>query len=79
MPVSGGKIEISDRIGYFLDTDKVMPDSTEKRNAAKIVDITEDTQIEENFVCSERHRVFFKEHIGSFYHLAVNSAYKIQR
>lgn len=65
LPVSGGKIEISDRIGYFLDTGKVMPTSTVKRNAVKIVDITEDTQIEENFVCSERHRAFFKEHIGS--------------
>jgi dTDP-glucose pyrophosphorylase len=25
LPVSGGKIEITDRIAYFLDTGKVMP------------------------------------------------------
>lgn len=28
LPVSGGKLEISDRIAYFLDTGKVMPAKT---------------------------------------------------
>ena len=65
LPVSGGKIEISDRIGYFLDTGKVMPATAAKKNATKIVDITENTQIEDNFICSEKHRAFFKEHIGN--------------
>lgn len=65
LPVSGGKIEITDRIAYFLDTGKVMPAQAAKRSAANISDIAEDTKIEENFVCSEKHRAFFREHIGS--------------
>lgn len=31
---------------------------------ADVSDINEDTKIEADFVCSERHRAFFKEHIG---------------
>lgn len=69
LPVSGGKIEISDRIAYFLDTGKVMPAKAVKRKTAEMSDvtaaITEDTKIEAAFVCSERHRAFFKEHIGN--------------
>lgn len=64
LPVSGGKIEIAERIAYFLDTGKVMPAKTGKRTAAEISEITEDAKIEADFVCSERHRAFFKEHIG---------------
>ena len=30
-----------------------------------IGNITTDTEIEPNFVCSEKHRAFFKEHIGN--------------
>ena len=51
LPVSGGKLEISDRIAYFLDTGKVMPAKAGKRRTAKILDITEDTKIEADFVC----------------------------
>lgn len=65
LPVSGGKLEISDRIAYFLDTGKAMPAKAVKKITAKISDITEDTKIEANFVCSEKHRAFFKEHIGN--------------
>lgn len=65
LPVSGGKLEISDRIAYFLDTGKAMPAKAVKKIIAKISDITEDTKIEANFVCSEKHRAFFKEHIGN--------------
>lgn len=65
LPVSGGKLEISDRIAYFLETGKVMPAKVVKKSATKRSDITEDTKIEADFVCSERHRAFFKEHIGN--------------
>lgn len=64
LPVSGGKIELTDRIACFLDTGKIMPTLTARKRAAKIFDITEDTEIEADFVCSEKHRSFFKEHIG---------------
>ena len=65
LPVSGGKLEISDRIAYFLDTGKVMPAKTLKRSMTKISDIMEDTKIEANFVCSKKHRAFFREYIGN--------------
>ncbi len=32
---------------------------------ARISDIYMDTKIEPDFVCTEKHRAFFKEHIGS--------------
>ncbi len=64
IPVSGGKIEITDRIAYFLDTGKVMSAPTSKK-AAIIATISEETKIEANFVCSEKHRAFFRERIGN--------------
>ena len=65
IPVSGGKMELADRIAYFLDTGEVLPVSTSRKEAATISAISEDTKIEANFVCSEKHRAFFREHIGS--------------
>ena len=64
IPVSGGKIEITDRIAYFLDTGKVLSAPMATKKAAAISTISEDTKIEANFVCSEKHRAFFREHIG---------------
>lgn len=65
LPASGGKIEITDRIAYFLDTGKIQSPSSSRKRAAEIIDIQEDTEIEPDFVCSERHRAFFKEQIGN--------------
>ncbi|MFQ8898957.1 MAG: SAP domain-containing protein [[Clostridium] scindens] len=60
LPVSGGKLEIADRIAYFLDTGKVLSAGAGKKKAAIISSITKDTEIETDFVCSERHRAFLK-------------------
>lgn len=65
LPVSGGKLEITDRIAYYLDTGKIMPAAARKKRGTAAANIEEDTKIESDFVCSERHRAFFKEHIGS--------------
>ena len=65
MPVSGGKIELTERIAYFLDTGKVKPAKISKKKSNATINITENSEIEPNFVCSENHRAFFKEHIGS--------------
>lgn len=65
LPVSGGKLEIADRIAYFLETGRILSTGAGKKKAAIISSITEDTEIEADFVCSERHRAFFKEHIGN--------------
>lgn len=65
LPTSGCKIELTERIAYFLDTGNVLPPTKTKRKASNITLITKDTEIENNFVCSETHRAFFKEQIGS--------------
>ena len=65
LPVSGGKIELTDRIACFLDTGKVMPSRAAGRKATgKATRITDDTIIEENLACSETHRAFFIQRIG---------------
>lgn len=65
LPVSGGKLEIADRIAHFLDTGEVISVSSVKMKSVSISDIHLDTKIEPNFVCSEKHRAFFKKHIGT--------------
>lgn len=65
IPVSGGKIEITDRIAYFLDTGKILSAQTSRKKATAISTISEEAKIEANFVCSEKHRAFFREHIGN--------------
>ena len=65
LPVSGGKIEITERIANFLDTGEVQAVSAVKKKAGPLSNITEETRIEADFVCSEKHRAFFKEHIGN--------------
>ena len=65
LPTSGGKVEITDRIAHFLDTGEIMPVSRERKTTVQIDDIDLNTKIEPNFVCTEKHRAFFKEHIGN--------------
>ena len=64
LPVSGGKREITDRIAYFLDTGKVLDASAKRRTTKNVGTITENTIIESDIVCSEKHRAFFAEKIG---------------
>lgn len=64
LPVSGGKTEIAERIVYFLDTGRVLHNSRAKKKAPVVGVISENTKIEPDFVCSEKHRAFFKERIG---------------
>lgn len=65
LPTSGGKVEITDRIAHFLDTGEIMPASRERTMTVQIGNIDLNTKIEPNFVCTEKHRAFFKEHIGA--------------
>ena len=74
LSVSGGKIDITDRIAHYLDTGKTLSAPREKRVKAPISDIYMDTKIEPDFVCTEKHRAFFKEHIGSTF--TVNVAFQ---
>lgn len=72
LPTSGGKLEITDRIAYFLDTGKMLSASPAKKKATVMSDIYKDTKIEPNLVCSETHRAFFKEHIGGSFSFNVS-------
>ena len=65
LPTSGGKLEITDRIAYFLDTGKVLSVPIVKKRSTTVSDIYEDTKIEVDFVCTEHHRSFFKKSIGN--------------
>ena len=72
LPVSGGKIELTDRIACFLDTGKVLPSRAAGRKATgKATQITDDTIIEENLTCSETHRAFFILRIGKGFYFNV--------
>lgn len=64
LPTSGGKVELTERIAYLLDTGNVKEVSKTKRATVEVGTLTEDTIIENNIVCSEKHRAFFKEKIG---------------
>ena len=65
LPATGSKTELADRIACFLDTGKVdAPKLARKASPKPVGDITLDTTIEENFVCAEKHRAFFKTQLG---------------
>lgn len=72
LPARDGKLELTDRIAHFLDTGEITPSSAVKKRRPAVSDINEDTAIETDFIRSERHRVFFKEQIGS--HSSFNAA-----
>ena len=64
LPSTGGKIELTDRIARYLNTGEILPSISIHRQKAAGGIITEDTVIESNFVCSEKHRAFFEDKIG---------------
>ena len=64
LPAGGSKAELTDRIAHFLKTGENLRPSAKGRKAAEIDTITEDSLIEPNIVCSQKHRAFFKEKIG---------------
>ena len=64
LQATGGKLELTDRIAEFLDTGNRNSATHIKRKSPSVGEITLDTVIESNFVCSEKHRTFYKEHIG---------------
>ena len=64
LPVSGGKIDITNRIAHFLDTGEADHATAKRKTASVTGEITEDTIIECDIVCSEKHRAFFVDRIG---------------
>lgn len=64
IPSSGGKVELTERIAYFLDTGEVIEQKTVNHKARQITNISRTSLIESDFVCTEIHRAFFREEIG---------------
>ena len=62
---TGSKIELTNRIFKFLDTGEKDIKKHSTRRTKIIDEITKDSIIEDNFVCSEKHREFFKKEIGN--------------
>ena len=62
---TGSKIELTDRICKYLDTGEKTINKKSSRRTTITNEITLDTIIEENFVCSEKHRAFYKKQIGN--------------
>lgn len=67
LPVSGSKTVLTERVAYFLETGRILPGTAEPaaKKSGIIFEISLESVIEPGFVCSEKHRKFFKEHIGS--------------
>lgn len=65
LPTTGGKLELNKRIAHWLDTKEILNTPKPTKIKAVVKNINIDTIIEENFVCSEYHRAFFKNHIGA--------------
>lgn len=71
LPASGGKEEITERIACYLDTGRITPVKKVSKSRKEVGVITEQTIIEPDFVCSEKHRAFFKEKIGNSFSFPV--------
>ncbi len=65
LQTTGSKLELIERISNFLDTGKRTYKTYTIRKTKIIDEITLDMIIEENFVCSEKHRAFYKKQIGN--------------
>lgn len=64
LQTTGGKLELSERIAEFLETGKKTYKIHTIGRKVMVNQIQLNAVIEENFVCSEKHRTFFIEQIG---------------
>jgi len=64
LQASGGKKDLAQRISHYLDTGEKLTMKTRARASAGTEELTTDTLIGKDFVCSEKHRTFFEEKIG---------------
>lgn len=65
LQTSGSKIELTARISNFLETGQKTSRTLSHTKTITPSTITLDTPIEENFICSEKHRAFYQKEIGS--------------
>lgn len=65
LQTTGGKTELTERIAKYLETGEKIYTNHNTKKAKAVDSITLDTVIEENFVCSQKHREFYKNQIGN--------------
>lgn len=64
LQATGSKSELSERIAVFLKSGKRTRAEHKTQKTQSAGEIKPNSIIEENFVCSEKHRAFFKEQVG---------------
>lgn len=65
LQTTGSKTELAERIATYLETgQKTRISYKSHKQPSPIIHITKETEIERDFVCSEKHRNFFKQIIG---------------
>lgn len=64
LQATGSKSELSERIAVFLESGKRTRAEHKTRKTQSAGEIKPNNIIEENFVCSEKHRAFFKKQVG---------------
>lgn len=64
LQATGSKSELSERIAVFLESGKRTRAEHKTQKSQSAGEIKPNNIIEENFVCSEKHRAFFKEQVG---------------
>lgn len=65
LQTSGGKEELTERIAKYLDTGEKSVSVHAVHKNCSDGEITLDTLIEPSFVCSEKHRMFFRKMLGN--------------
>lgn len=71
LPTTGSKAELTHRIIYYLDKKECITRPLIRKKRPTSSQITLDMKIGENFVCSEKHRQFYKEQIGHSFSFSV--------
>ena len=64
LQATGSKEELTERVARFLETGERIVTKHDKAVAKGDVVLTVNSLIEPNFICSEKHRAFFKSQIG---------------
>ena len=64
LQITGSKLELTERIAKFLDTGERTYQIYNTRKTTIANEIALNTTIEENIICSEKHRAFYKKQIG---------------
>lgn len=65
LQTTGSKTELAERIATYLETgQKTRISYKSHKQPSPIIHITKETGIEQDFVCSEKHRSFFKQIIS---------------